>query len=493
MSDLASPLSPRIGPGTTLADKYRIEKLIGVGGMGIVWKATQLDLDRPVAIKVVREDLPDQKLVGERAYHEARASARLRSDHVVRVLDLGRTDAGTPFIVLEYLEGRDLYDLLNSRDAPLPVSEAVDVLLEACEGLAEAHALGIVHRDLKPENLFIARRTDGTAILKILDFGISKQLRVTGRALTTQSTAIGSPQYMSPEQMRGAHDIDQRADIWSLGATLYELLVGAPPFKADTIPSVCTLVLESEPVPPRSLRHSLPEGLEHVILKCLEKRREDRYQSVKELAEALLPFGNPWSPDRALRIAHTLASSNWTVRQASQTDHLPHGSTITTPPESKVPLRRHAGYWALGGVFLAAVTCLGLAANAAARQSREAAATTSPVVAPPEPTVTTENEPSTTAAEPTATDAGRDAALDASPPPPAPSITPTPVPKPLPQPSAHSSLRARKAARRAEVKTEAVIVPTTTPAPVVARPAAPEPAAESRSDAWDRTSFGGRR
>ncbi len=163
-------------------------------------------------------------------------------------------------------------------------------------------------------------------------------------------------------------------------------------------------------MPPRTLRHSLPEGLEHVILKCLEKRREDRFQSVKELAEALLPFGNPWSPDRALRIAHTLASSNWTVRQTSQADHLPHGSTITTPPEPKVSVRRHLGYWALGGVFLAAITCLGLAANAAARQSREAAATTSPVVSPLELAATTENEPA-------ATDAGHDAALDASPPP----------------------------------------------------------------------------
>jgi serine/threonine-protein kinase len=492
MSDLASPLSPRIGPGTTIADKYRIEKLIGVGGMGIVWKATQLDLDRPVAIKIVREDLPDQKVVGERAYHEARASARLRSEHVVRVLDLGRTDTGTPFIVLEYLEGRDLYDLLTTREAPLPVTEAVDVLLEACEGLAEAHALGIVHRDLKPENLFIARRPDGTACLKILDFGISKQLRIAGRALTTQSTAIGSPQYMSPEQMRGAHDIDQRADIWSLGATLYELLVGAPPFKADTIPSVCTLVLESDPIPPRSLRQGLPQGLEQVILKCLSKRREDRFQSVKELAEALLPFGNPASSDRALRIAHTLASSSWTMRQASHTDHLPHGSTITTPPEPKVSLRKHVGYWALGGVFLAAATCLALAANAAARQSREVASVTSPVVASLEPTVphtepavAQNTEPATQNTEPAAQN------IESAP---APSIAPAPLPRPLPRTSAlRSSQRVRKAARRVEVSDEPASAPAPHPAPVLGRPAPPPSRVEEEADAWDRSSFGGRR
>jgi serine/threonine-protein kinase len=490
MSDLASPLSPRIGPGTTIADKYRIEKLIGVGGMGIVWKATQLDLDRPVAIKIVREDLPDQELVGERACHEARASARLRSEHVVRVLDLGRLDTGTPFIVLEYLEGRDLYDLLTSRDAPLPISEAVDVLLEACEGLAEAHALGIVHRDLKPENLFIARQPDGTAVLKILDFGISKQLRAAGRQLTTPSTAVGSPQYMSPEQMLGSHDIDQRADIWSLGATLYELTVGAPPFKADTIPSLCTLVLEKDPVPPRSLRHGLPEGLEHVILKCLAKRRDDRFQSVKELAEALLPFGNPSSSDRALRIAHTLASNSWTVKQPTHTDHLPHGSTITTRPEPKVSVRKHVGYWALGGVFLASATCLALAANAAARQARDASFQGSPVVAALEPLAVP--DAGRDAAPEPAPDAGRDAAPEASapPPPPAPSITPIPKPMALPSPSRP---RYRKAARRAEASAESTITATAAPAPPPPVTRAAERRTDSRSDAWDRTSFGGRR
>jgi serine/threonine-protein kinase len=489
MSDPASPLSPQIGPGSLIADKYRIEKLIGVGGMGIVWKATQLDLERPVAIKIVREDLPDQELVAERACHEARASARLRSEHVVRVLDLGRLESGTPFIVLEYLEGRDLYDLLTTREAPLPISEAVDVLLEACEGVAEAHALGIVHRDLKPENLFIARQPDGTAVLKILDFGISKQLRATGRSITTQATAVGSPQYMSPEQMRGLGDIDQRADIWSLGATLYELVVGAPPFKADTIPSLCNLVLEASPVSPRSLRQSLPEGLEQVILKCLEKRREDRFQSVKELAEALLPFGNSSSSDRALRIAHTLASNSWASRHRSQSDQL-HGSSVTTPPERKVPVRTHLGYWALGGVFLASATCLALAANAAARQSRDTAVPSSPVVAPLAPL----------AAPDAGADASRDAAPDSSaptPPGPVPSITPTPVPKPLPKPSALPTpprLRQKLARERvdSEPAHEPAIEAYVAPARVIAPPR-PVVREEAPSDAWDRSSFGGRR
>jgi serine/threonine protein kinase len=488
MSDLASPLSPRIGPGSLIADKYQIEKLIGVGGMGIVWKATQLDLERPVAIKIVREDLPDQEVVAERACHEARASARLRSEHVVRVLDLGHLETGTPFIVLEYLEGRDLYDLLTTREAPLPISEAVDVLLEACEGVAEAHALGIVHRDIKPENLFIARQPDGTAVLKILDFGISKQLRATGRSITTQATAVGSPQYMSPEQMRGSHDIDQRADIWSLGATLYELVVGAPPFKADTIPSLCTLVLEANPVPPRSLRNSLPEGLEDVILKCLAKRREDRFQSVKELAEALLPFGNSSSSDRALRIAHTLASTSWTSRHRSQTDQL-HGSTITTPPEPKVSVRTHLGYWALGGVFLASAACLALAANAAARQSRDTAAQSSPVLATVDPV----------AAPDAGADASRDAAPDSSAPtPPTPSVTPTPIPKPLPKPSALPAPRrvGQKPARvraSTDPTSESTIEAYVAPARAIAAPRPVVRQVESPNDAWDRSSFGGRR
>ncbi len=484
MSELASPLSPRIGPGSLIADKYRIEKLIGVGGMGIVWKATQLDLDRPVAIKIVREDLPDQELVAERACHEARASARLRSEHVVRVLDLGRLDGGTPFIVLEYLEGRDLYDLLTTREAPLPISEAVDVLLEACEGVAEAHALGIVHRDLKPENLFIARQPDGTAVLKILDFGISKQLRGTGRSLT-QATAVGSPQYMSPEQMRGSQDIDQRADIWSLGATLYELVVGAPPFKADTIPSLCTLVLEANPAPPRSLRQSLPEGLEQVILKCLAKRREERFQSVKELAEALLPFGSSSSSDRALRIAHTLASNSWTARQSSQSEQL-HGSTITTKPKPKASLRTHLGYWALGGVFLASATCLALAANAAARQSRDATALSSSLVAPVEPLLASD----------AGTDAARDAAPDGSalvPPAPIPSVTPAPIPKPSVLPAPRPRKKPARARADAETTTESTLESDVAPARVLAAPPPVVRHVERPNDAWDRSSFGGRR
>jgi serine/threonine-protein kinase len=224
------------------------------------------------------------------------------------VLDVGRLSTGAPYIVMEHLEGRDLYTDLAERLLPMPVNLAVDLVLEACEGLAEAHAAGIVHRDLKPENLFIAERPDGSAVIKILDFGISKEIRSESpRAVTNPATAIGSPQYMSPEQMRGSADVDARADIWSLGATLYELLVGQAPFQGTTIPAVCSMVLEEDPTPPRHLRADVPIGLEAVVLRCLKKDPDDRYGTIGELAHALVMYGSPTADDRAARIARVIS------------------------------------------------------------------------------------------------------------------------------------------------------------------------------------------
>jgi serine/threonine protein kinase len=300
--------SQQLGVGKVIDGKYRIDSLVGEGGMGVIWKATQLDLDRSVAIKVVREEFASNEEVVNRTLLEARAAARLRGEHIVRVLDVGRLSTGAPYIVMEHLEGRDLYTDLAERLLPMPVNLAVDLVLEACEGLAEAHAAGIVHRDLKPENLFIAEQPDGSAVIKILDFGISKEIRSESpRAVTNPATVIGSPQYMSPEQMRGSGDVDARADIWSLGATLYELLVGQAPFHATTIPALCSMVLEEDPTPPRHLRADVPIGLEAVVLRCLKKDRDDRYGSIGELAHALVMYGSPSADDRAARIARVIS------------------------------------------------------------------------------------------------------------------------------------------------------------------------------------------
>lgn len=307
--EVAAHLSSPVGVGKVIDGKYRVDALVGEGGMGVVWKATQLDLERPVAIKVVREEFASNEAVVSRTLREARAAAKLRGKHVVRVLDVGRLPSGAPYIVMEHLEGRDLYTDLAERLLPMPIAVAVDLVLEACEGLAEAHAVGIVHRDLKPENLFIAEQPDGSAVVKILDFGISKEICADAPQSTTTPTAIGSPQYMAPEQMRAASDTDARADIWSLGATLYELITGRPPFDATTIPEVCNLVLEGEVEPPRKFRPEMPLGLEAVVLRCLRKSRDERFATVSELAYALAAYGSPAADDRATRIARVLAGS----------------------------------------------------------------------------------------------------------------------------------------------------------------------------------------
>lgn len=277
--------------GELIAGKYRVDAVLGAGGMGVVLAATHLDLDRKVAVKVIRPELTSDEALVERLLLEARAAARIKGEHVGKVLDVARLPNGAPYIVMEFLEGRDLGVLLE-RDGPLPVSAAVDLLLQACEAIAEAHAAQIVHRDLKPENLFILTQPDGALWMKVLDFGISKQLGDPGRrALTNPTTAVGSPQYMAPEQMR-AEDIDTRVDVWALGAILYEMLSGQKAFDAETLPAICARVLSDPPKPLREHKPELSPLLEQIVHRCLSKQRERRYDSVAALSEALAPFGS---------------------------------------------------------------------------------------------------------------------------------------------------------------------------------------------------------
>src|SRR5450755_1893958 len=264
-------------PGTILGGKYRVDGFLGAGGMGVVLSATNIDLDAPVAIKVVRDEFANNEEVVSRMVFEARSVARLHSAHVVRVLDVARLASGAPYIVMECLQGGDLATLLSERGA-LPIAEAVSYVLQACEGLAEAHALGIVHRDLKPENLFLAMTPDGI-VLKILDFGISKDLGSSGRAgpraaLTSAGRAVGSPYYMAPEQMRASPSVDGRADIWSLGAVLFELLTGKCPFEGESVQVVCVNVLNVDTPSLRSFSDDAPENLDAIVRRCLEKNPE---------------------------------------------------------------------------------------------------------------------------------------------------------------------------------------------------------------------------
>ncbi len=293
--------------GQVLAGKYRVERVLGSGGMGVVVAAWHLELEQRVAVKFLHPLALERADTAERFRREARSAAKIRSEHVARVIDVGIMEGGVPYMVMEYLEGHDLSEEMG-KVGMLPIEDAVDFVLQAIEALAEAHAAGIVHRDLKPANLFIATRADGTRIVKVLDFGISKSLlgaSVAELSLTRTSVLIGSPLYMSPEQMRSAKDVDTRTDIWSLGVILYEMITGRPPYTGDSIPALCASLLNDVPLSMLALRADVPPELETIIRHCLAKDRVDRYGTVSELARALAQFGSLSSQlhvDRASRV-----------------------------------------------------------------------------------------------------------------------------------------------------------------------------------------------
>ena len=280
------PKQPSVSPGQVIGERYRIDASIGEGGMGIVCRATHLGLETPVAIKLIRPDYKDDLEFVRRFLNEARRAAALKSDRIARVHDVGQLDSGEPYLVMEYLEGIELeqYLLLHGPLAPI---DAVNVVLQICEGLAEAHACGIVHRDIKPSNAFLVRRVDGRFSVKILDFGISKQLIDGSTSITNKDQSLGSPQYMSPEQMLDPSSVDHRSDIWSLGVLLFELLVGKRPFDGATVPEVCAKVLTA-PVPePCAERPGIDPELEAIVLRCLAKNPAERFADVTLLGHAL--------------------------------------------------------------------------------------------------------------------------------------------------------------------------------------------------------------
>lgn len=287
-----------VSVGDILAGKYRVEKILGMGGMGVVVAATHLDLRELRAIKLIRPDAECDQSV-ERFLREARTVVRLRSEHVAEVHDVGRLESGAPYIVMELLEGQDLSTILKTRGS-LPIEEAILYVAQACHALAEAHAVGIVHRDLKPGNLFLTHRSNGSACIKVLDFGISKDTKPEkiDLEMTGAKDLIGSPLYMSPEQMRSARKVDPRADVWALGAILYKLLTGLAPFQAPTVPEIFALTLGKQVRPPSSLRPEIPGELDAIILRCLDKQAQNRFPTAAELGSALVPFG-PWEPSVA--------------------------------------------------------------------------------------------------------------------------------------------------------------------------------------------------
>jgi serine/threonine-protein kinase len=382
--------------GDVLAGKYRVEKILGIGGMGMVVAAKHLELDQRVALKFMLPGAAESPETAARFLREARAAGRLNSDHVCRMVDLGRFDSGAPYIVMEYLQGESLAATLRRR-GPLRVSDAVDYILQAIEGLAEAHAHGIVHRDLKPDNLFLHRRNDGGMILKVLDFGISK-ISLNGVSTRT-GDIMGSPAYMAPEQMESTRSVDARADVWSLGVVLYQLVTAQPPFRGDTLPLLCMHVVNDDPDPMSAIRGDLPDGFEAAVMRCLRKEPDERYRDVGELAHALAPFGPTNASTSASRIQivlrrtgkHDSASQIDAAQQpggdrALDSERVPPNTLVSTSGQS-LGQRGDGRSWGVAGAIVAG---LGVGALVVAMLWRtgwftEPELPTPPVVAKPAP------------------------------------------------------------------------------------------------------------
>lgn len=338
----SAPSSVGITTGAVLDGKYVVGRIIGAGAVGVVFEAKNVELDETVAIKCLRPEMLVDAAVVARFAREAKASAALKSEYVATVHDVGTTPEGVPYIVMEYLDGKDLGAILTESGVFDPRT-AVELALHVCEALAIAHAKGIVHRDIKPENLLLAERAGGMRVVKVLDFGISK-MALTGSIfknelpLVTTVDLMGTPLYMSPEQVRVSGSIDVRSDIWSLGMVLYEVLAGETAFSGQSITEICASILESPPRPLELYRRDLPPGLIDVVLRCLEKDVTKRYQNIAELALALMPFGpkrTRLNVERAVAVLQGSGHVDPHVRVSSSEPpplHSMHPTAIPRPP-----------------------------------------------------------------------------------------------------------------------------------------------------------------
>ena len=385
----SAPVAPTEIPevGTILDGKFRIDGLLGHGGMAIVLAATHLQLEQRVAIKVLLPESAEDPGIVDRFLQEGRSASKIRSEHVVRVLDVGVTE-GRPYLVMEYLDGTDL-DVFLTQSGPLPGALAVDYVLQACEAIAEAHVSGIVHRDLKPANLFLTHRADGAACVKVLDFGISKLLQshrtVTVSHETSPLLIMGSPHYMSPEQMQSAKSADQRSDLWALGAILHELVAGKPPFQGESITALCAAILMEAPPPLTSRHGNVPPALAAVVRRCLEKDPANRFANVAELASALAPLGSLAGRMSATCIERVIDGASDTAR--GERPRLSKPSTLTAAQTLASGPRRLTGMilgnLAVVGLLLGAIALVGWALARGYRAPVAASVAAGTTVAPP--------------------------------------------------------------------------------------------------------------
>ncbi len=426
--------------GAPFAGKYVVERILGRGGMGTVFEAKHVRLGHRVAIKVLGSELRDYPELVMRFEREARAAGALSSRHVVRVFDIDMTEDATPFIVMELLVGEDLADVVE-RDGAQPVGRAVRWVLEACDAIAEAHRLGIIHRDIKPSNLFLS--DEG---VKVLDFGIAKRIASKEAAITQAVAPLGTPQYMSPEQVRCAKDVDTRTDIWSVGVTLFELLTGRTPFAQESS-SACIASIAADPVPdPRSFRPDLPSELVDVLMRALEKDRTRRYGSITELAVALAPFAERDVDEHPASAVCRIAARKSEDAGDSGVRASVRAATTLTRAASRGPVarRRWASSLAVGtasllGVFALLVTpkCVGSLDAPAATATPSTAPIASALAEPP--------------AAPSTPIAPSSDAIEAAPAPPV-TVAPAPVA------AASATKRARSTATNGRPRQEATIV-----------------------------------
>ncbi len=285
---VAEPDLP-VATGDVVGGRYVVDGILAEGGMGVVYLATHSELQQRVAIKFLRENYTQNEVLVQRFLNEARAAASLKSEHIVRVIDVGQLENGRPYLVMEHLEGTDLEALLV-REGPFEPERAVRYALEVTSALEEAHGAGIIHRDIKPENLFLATTDGGRQKVKVVDFGLAKRMDVAPLVVTGPQDSMGSPCYMSPEQITTPHAVDARTDVWSLGAVLYRMLTLTMPFDGSTVLEVYARVLNAQPKPLREVRPELDRDIEAIVARCLEKDPARRYQSVHELSAALSAY-----------------------------------------------------------------------------------------------------------------------------------------------------------------------------------------------------------
>ncbi len=411
--------------GSIIAGRYRIERVLGAGGMGFVYAARNLNLNELVAVKVLHPKVAVDEESTERFLREARACVKIKNEHVVKVLDVFTGDMMTPpYILMEFLEGAELGKVL-SEHGPMPIQMAVDYLLQACEAIAEAHAYGIIHRDIKPANLLLTHTSDGAPFVKVLDFGISKALAPddgSNQNLTETTAVFGSPTYMSPEQVRSAKHVDARADVWSLGVVLFELLTGRVPFRGESMSGLLASIVADAPMSLTSLRPDAPPGLDRVVAGCLEKNRDMRIPSVADLAQLLAPYATA-AGQKSIEVIGRLAAATTTggsLRPASMrpgafgSSSSPVAFGATEPSiVTFIPIRKNrtvplviAGAALVGAVAVAAVIGVKLRQQSAARDARaNASAGAASIASSSFPTVSTNVVAPQSSVTPASTDA----------------------------------------------------------------------------------------